>query len=90
MRAKRAARSPQPGSPARRAPYAFMWALHPDVLTMTASVAAASNVSIVRLAISIARAWSPPCAFSAPQQPWPDGASTSQPLRARTRAVARL
>ena len=67
-----------------------MWAPHPDVFTMTASAPAASNVSIVRRAISTARAWSPPWAFRAPQQPWPAGATTSQPFFASTRAVARL
>ena len=67
-----------------------MCAPHPDVFTTMAATRSPSNASIVRRAISRARAWSPPWALRAPQQPCPAGATTSQPFLASTRAVARL
>ena len=43
---------------------------------------------------ALANAWAsasrPAWRLRAPQQPWPDGATTSQPSAARTRAVAAL
>src|SRR5439155_473437 len=67
-----------------------MCAPHPDVFTTMAATRSPSNASIVRRAISRARAWSPPWALRAPQQLCPAGATTSQPFLASTRAVARL
>jgi hypothetical protein len=67
-----------------------MWAPHPEVFTMTASTPARSNTSMVRRAMAWARAWSPPWALRAPQQACSGGTTTSQPFRARMRAVARL
>src|SRR5438445_697916 len=62
-------RAAQAGSSARRCQYPFMWAPQPDVFTTTASAPARSKVAIVCRARATARAWSPPWACSAPQQP---------------------
>ena len=62
----------------------------PAALTTTWSTPAASKVSMAALANAWASASRPACRLRAPQQPWVDGATTSQPSAARTRAVAAL
>src|SRR5215218_10399807 len=87
---KAAARSAQAGSSRSRWPYSFMAEPQPAALTTTWSTPAASKVSMAALANAWASASRPACRLRAPQQPWPAGATTSQPSAARTRAVAAL
>src|SRR6266508_1974180 len=74
-----AARSAQAGSSRSRWPYSFMAAPQPAALTTTSSTPAASKVAMASLANACASASRPACRLSAPQQPWPAGATTSQP-----------
>jgi hypothetical protein len=60
----------------------------PAALMTIASTPARSKVSIMARARSIACGSWPACTISAPQQPWSDGAITSQPSARSTRTVA--
>src|SRR6266576_1180735 len=87
----------KPGAASRRAAslrsctsYSFMFEPQPAALTTTASRPCPAKASMVRPASCSAVFASPACEASAPQQTRATGTTTSQPLRARARAVRRF